>query len=327
MEVPHMGGFNRDGRAYEVSAVSAVQDLTKPDILELSGIKGKTTTKDDVTIRLSAVSGLYATKSQLLTLTHDIDITTSDGKHAELSEAQIETAKGNIVSTKPVKVEFPNGNLRGNRLEIVDNGERVHFSGGVILNTSGRAPAGQTQPAQISKVGLPAQHDAPVRVQSASLEIRDKDHLATFVGDVSAVQGDSTLTCDTLAVDYNGGMTDLAAGSELGQQIRHMDGKGHVILTQNDQIATGDNVSFDAQSNTATLTDNVSVTQAQNVVRGDKVIVDLTTGQARVEMHHNNNQGRVQSVFYPHAEDGTVVGPKARSPKSAPAAPLALHAH
>lgn len=325
MEVPHIGGFTRDGRAYQLSAAAAVQDLTKPDVLELSGIKASTITKDDTTIKLSAVSGFYATKSQLLTLTRDIDITTSDGKHAQLSEAEIETAKGNVVSNKPVKVEFSTGDLRANSLKIVNNGELVHFLGAVVLNTMGHAPAGGARASKAAGGGSPQQREAPVRITSASLEMRDKDHQATFAGDVVAVQGESTLKCDTLVVDYDSGMIDPTAGGQTGEQIRHLDGKGHVILTQNDQIATGDNVSFDAKANSATLTGNVGVTQGQNVVRGDKLVVDLTTGHAQVDMA-DHAQGRVQSVFYPHQDQEPVTHPRSASAKPAISGPLVLRA-
>ena len=35
MEKPHLSGFTRDARAYELSADAAKQDLTKPDLVEL----------------------------------------------------------------------------------------------------------------------------------------------------------------------------------------------------------------------------------------------------------------------------------------------------
>jgi len=326
MEVPHIGGFTRDGREYKMSAASAVQDLTKPDVLELSGIKGTTVTKDNQTIELSAVAGLYATKSQLLTMTDGIDITTTDGKHAVLSEAQVDTQKGNIVSNKPVKVEFPNGDLRADGVEIFNNGELMHFFGAVVLNTVGHAPAGPVRDSKNSKASPPAQHDAPVRIISASLEMRDKDHLATFTGNVVAVQEDSTLKCDTLVVEYEGGLADPGASGDPGKQIRHLNGKGHVILTRMDQIATGNSINFDAKSNTAMLLGDVSITQGQNVVRGDKLVVDLTTGEARVDMV-NNPQGRVQSTFYSQADQQSASDPKARSAKPAIGAPLALSTH
>lgn len=325
MEVPHIGGFTRDGRAYQVSAVAAAQDLTKPDILELSGIHGKMLTKENAEVTITSAAGLYDIKAQLLTLTRDVEVTTSDGKHALLSEAQIETEKGHIVSNKPVKIEFPDGDLRANALELINSGEVVHFTGAVVLNTSrsGTKPAAGAASQKPGTLAPPGTQQAPIRIKSATLEMRDHDHLATFAGGVFVVQGDSTLKCDTLKVEYQ----SVTGPSNDNQQIRHLDGHGHVILTQNDQIATGDNLNFDAKTNTATLLGNVSVTQGQNLVRGDRLVLDLTTGEAHVEML-DNKDAHVESVFYPHSDNPPPVAPKPRSHATPPApAALALHAH
>ena len=52
------------------------------------------------------------------------------------------------------------------------------------------------------------------------------------------------------------------------------------------------------QANTVTLTGNVVMTQGKNVLRGDSLVVDLTSGVSRVESG-KNGQGRVQGLFLP----------------------------
>jgi lipopolysaccharide export system protein LptA len=47
------------------------------------------------------------------------------------------------------------------------------------------------------------------------------------------------------------------------------------------------------QTNTVTLIGNVVVTSAENVMRGQRLIVDLTTGVSRME----SGGGRVEGVF------------------------------
>jgi lipopolysaccharide export system protein LptA len=50
----------------------------------------------------------------------------------------------------------------------------------------------------------------------------------------------------------------------------------------------------------------VVLTQGQNVLRGDKLIVDMTTGTSRVE----SNTGRVQGLFQSSGQGGTPgIGP------------------
>jgi lipopolysaccharide export system protein LptA len=52
------------------------------------------------------------------------------------------------------------------------------------------------------------------------------------------------------------------------------------------------------KTNTVTLTGNVVMTQGQNVLRGDRLVVDLTSGVSRVESGKNGT-GRVQGLFLP----------------------------
>ena len=48
-----------------------------------------------------------------------------------------------------------------------------------------------------------------------------------------------------------------------------MEANGNVVVTQKDQIATGDRGDFDMRNNTVTLTGNVVVTRAEDVLRGN----------------------------------------------------------
>jgi len=51
----------------------------------------------------------------------------------------------------------------------------------------------------------------PVKIQAASLEVRDKEKIATFRGDVHVTQGDTLLRCQTLVVYYDA--DDVTGGS------------------------------------------------------------------------------------------------------------------
>ena len=48
-------------------------------------------------------------------------------------------------------------------------------------------------------------------------------------------------------------------------------------------IATGERADFDMKTNTVMLRGNVVVTQGGNVMRGDRLVVDLTSGVSRVD--------------------------------------------
>jgi lipopolysaccharide export system protein LptC len=151
MEKPHLSGFTRDARAYELTADSAAQDLTKPDVVELHNINAKLQMQDHTSVELKAVLGLYNTKGEILKLNRNIDLSSSTGYAGHLSEAVIDVRNGHIVSEKPVDVKLLQGVLHSNGLTIENSGDIVRFEGGVTMtlklepNTGGVPAAPQTK--------------------------------------------------------------------------------------------------------------------------------------------------------------------------------------
>jgi lipopolysaccharide export system protein LptA len=180
--------------------------------------------------------------------------------------------------------------------------------------------------------GFSQNRDQPVHIEAATLEVRDKDKVATFSGDVKVKQGDTGLRCKSLVVFYEQGDDAGTKGNTLqaanpgpgGQQkIKRLEARGGVVVTQKEQTATGETGVFDMKANTVTLSGNVVMTQGQNVLRGDRLVVDLTSGVSRVESG-KNGQGRVQGLFQPGSSGAPdikagVLG--APVPRPAPARP------
>jgi len=133
MERPHLSGFTRDERAYELSADAAKQDLTKPNMIELRNIHAKVQMQDKSTMEVSAAAGTYDSKAETLKLDQNIVLSSSTGYHGRLSEAMIDIRKGYVVSERPVDVDMLQGTLNAKRLEIVDSGDLVRFDGGVKM--------------------------------------------------------------------------------------------------------------------------------------------------------------------------------------------------
>jgi len=152
----------------------------------------------------------------------------------------------------------------------------------------------------------------PVKIDAATLEVRDKDKTATFSGDVKVTQGDTTLKAKTLVVHYDadkpGTEKDnkaMRSASSIGpsgeQRIKKLDAAGGVVVTQSDQVASGDTASFDMATNMVTMNGNVVLTQGQNVLRGQRLVVDMTNGFSRIESGGGSN-GRVQGLFVPSGD-------------------------
>jgi lipopolysaccharide export system protein LptC len=147
MESPRVAGFTNDQRPYEVTARAASQDITRPDIVDLKDIRAKVEMQDKVMVEMTAVSGVYESKVDRLTLDQEIILTSSSGYSGRLREAVIDVKKGSIVSQSPVELKMLNGTLNANRLEVDDRGDVVRFSGGVVMNLRLNPPqdSGKTQ--------------------------------------------------------------------------------------------------------------------------------------------------------------------------------------
>ena len=134
MEQPRLSGFTQDARAYELTADTAAQDMTKPDIVELRNIRAKVEMQDKSSMELTAATGIYDAKGETLRLDRNIVLNSSTGYQGRLSEAMIDIRKGNVVSEHPVEVKMLQGTLNANRLDIVDSGDLVRFHGGVVMD-------------------------------------------------------------------------------------------------------------------------------------------------------------------------------------------------
>jgi lipopolysaccharide export system protein LptA len=171
---------------------------------------------------------------------------------------------------------------------------------GSTPTTSSKAPPNALQ-------GFSQNRDKPIAIDAARLEVRDKDKVAMFFGDAKAdvkvVQGDTTMRSKELVVFYEqqdakSGAAKTAKAATPGpggsSQIRRLEAKGNVIVTQKDQTVTGDMGVFDMKTNTVTMSGGVIMTQNDNVIRGDKLVVDMTTGVSKVEV---NRGGRVNAII------------------------------
>ncbi|QOZ30403.1 LptA/OstA family protein [Bradyrhizobium sp. CCBAU 53421] len=184
--------------------------------------------------------------------------------------------------------------------------------------------------------GFAQNRDQPVQIEAAVLEMRDKKKEATFSGNVKVVQGDTTMTSKVLVVFYEDKSTQPPAsapgasapkapppqsatpGPAGASSIKRLEAKGDVVVTQKDQVVTGTTAIFDTKTNLITMLggsgSQVVLTQCQNVVRGDRLLVDMTTGVSRVE----SDTGRVQAMVVQGQDCGGAPAPAA--PVSLPSA-------
>jgi lipopolysaccharide export system protein LptA len=173
--------------------------------------------------------------------------------------------------------------------------------------------------------------DQPIQIDAATLEVRDKEKMATFAGDVQVVQGDTTIKCQKLVVFYGPEPGTAAATQAKRQQqtqapqaqqsqagglpgrqqdIRRIEARGGVTVISKDQTASGDLGVYDLKTKTITLLHNVTVAQGKNVLHGERVVVDTVSGNAHFDSNAEvqngatvvKSPGRVRAVILPNKD-------------------------
>jgi lipopolysaccharide export system protein LptA len=192
-----------------------------------------------------------------------------------------------------------------------------------LLSASDARSQSSVQGVPNAMQGFSQNRDQPIQIEAATLEMRDKKKEATFSGNVKVVQGDTTMTSKTLVVFYESNNAPAAGAPATGapatppanakaaapakgapmqaanpgpggaSSIKRLEAKGNVVVTQKDQVVTGETAVFDTKTNLVTMLGGVVLTQGKNVLRGDRLLVDMTTGVSRVE----SDSGRVQGLF------------------------------
>jgi len=175
------------------------------------------------------------------------------------------------------------------------------------------APAVHAQAIGSSFQQYQAEVDAPINIEADVLEVDDKAKQATFRGNVVASQGGFSLKSRQLVVHYTGSpggqVTQASAENKpkasAGQKdaaggIKRIEAKGKVIVaTKDDQTATSEWADFDVEKQLVTIGGNVVLSQGENVLRGDRLVIDLKTGKSRFEVQGESGKQRIRGLFIP----------------------------
>ncbi len=143
MVAPKLTGVDDKQQTFEIKADAAIQDRADPAKVTLEGIDARVNLADGGTIGFSAQKGVYNTDLNQIWLEDDLEIRSSEGYVAQLSEAQVDFKNGLMVSNNPVLIFTNDGVISAKGIQVLDGGNKVIFTGGVTLNLNGSA--GETQ--------------------------------------------------------------------------------------------------------------------------------------------------------------------------------------
>lgn len=287
MQNPNYGGVTEDGGTYKVAAARARQNFDQTDVVELDSITGDLIAKDKSTTKLTATSGVFNHKENVLELKEKIEIRSDNGFTADLTSATVRTREGRINSDEPVRVGFPAGSVTAKHLEIRQKLREVTFVEEVVARlvppTKAPVQPGAAKPG--GAAALLGTSEGPVDITAARLDIQDLDKRAIFTGNVRAVQAGAALETPEITAFYEGGSGlpgSPAASGQGGGKLSRIAAKGPFVMTRdNGDRVTGNAATFDVSAQTGLLEGNVVMTSVPDRrVTADRVELDQARDSA-----------------------------------------------
>lgn len=125
--------------------------------------------------------------------------------------------------------------------------------------------------------------NAPVDYSADRIELQDKQDRVIMSGNVDVKQAELRLRAGRTVVDFTN------AGS---MQIQRITASGGVVVTRNDEVATGDVGIYDFNRKIITMTGNASIKRGNgDTLHGGRFVMDLNSGVSSA------SGGRVSGTF------------------------------
>ncbi|RWQ32619.1 MAG: LPS export ABC transporter periplasmic protein LptC [Mesorhizobium sp.] len=134
MANPKLNGFTKQKLPYSMTALRAIQDVSKQGIIDLEGIDAKLPISADNVAAVNASRGTYNRDGNTMSLTSDVTITTTDGLEAKFKSVFLDMGKGTMKTSDPVDVSRGGSRITADSMSIQDNGKIVVFENRVRVN-------------------------------------------------------------------------------------------------------------------------------------------------------------------------------------------------
>lgn len=179
---------------------------------------------------------------------------------------------------------------------------------GLLLTTvsaGAQTPAAQAAAtaaaAPAAKSGGIGSSKDPIDISAQTTEVFQTEHRVVYRGEVEALQGVQRLRTPQLTLFFaqREGAPKAATSGGMGAgfgSIQRMEAEGPVFLVTPTQAARGDHGTYEAASDTITLTGNVTLKQDKNIATGDRLVIDQKSGHTTLT---SGSKSRVRGVFYP----------------------------
>ncbi len=136
----------------------------------------------------------------------------------------------------------------------------------------------------------------PVDISADRLEVKQKENIALFTGNVVVTQSDMSLVSDRITVFYQGDRD-----KDNSSSISRLDASGNVIMTSPTETIKSTWGVYDFTEKIITLGGDVEFSNADGQIKSPRLQVNLSTGQITMDGGQDDGESssRVSGQFRP----------------------------
>ena len=132
-----------------------------------------------------------------------------------------------------------------------------------------------------------AEPSKPIEILADSMEWNKQLGQAIATGNAKAIQGQTTIKANKIIAILS---------EDNSQQIKELQAIGKVVFLKDKQIATGDKATYYINQDKVIITGNVELKRDDNIIKGEKLIIDFLTGLSKMEASNTNQKVRMKYI-------------------------------
>ena len=127
----------------------------------------------------------------------------------------------------------------------------------------------------------------PIEILADSMQWDKQLGQAIATGNAKAIQGQTTIKANKIIA---------VLSEDNSQQIKELQAIGKVVFLKDKQLATGDKATYYINLDKVIITGNVELKRDDNIIKGEKLIIDFLSGLSKMEASSTNQKVRMKYV-------------------------------
>ena len=125
----------------------------------------------------------------------------------------------------------------------------------------------------------------PIEILADSMQWNKQLGQAIATGNAKAIQGQTTIKANKIIA---------VLSEDNSQQIQELQAIGKVVFLKDKQLATGDKATYYINQEKVIIRGNVELKRDDNVIKGEKLIIDFLTGLSKMEGSSTNKKVKMK---------------------------------